>query len=261
MHEIELYQNNTANLDNYSVITANKLFDSAQPNLQPAGIGKLLSAAIPIITLMLKLKNSSAPADIEQVYQFSANEIRAFEKFLHQAGYAPKTTSTACYCLCTAFDEMILNTSWGEQSCWVQQTLLSNLYKETWGGERFYVILNNMAGNPVNNLDILELIYVLLNLGFEGKYFHQDKEIRNEIRHSLFNLIRNYRETPKTNLSPTPTDKRVQLYHTQKKLSIKKLSLIISSALLVIIIGLNFAMYFNLSPLLNTMHNLTETRG
>lgn len=256
MHNIELYQNKSNDLDDYTVTSQNHLFNPTQTNLQPAGIGNLLSIAMPVIILMLKLKNTSMPTDVEQVYQASINEIHTFEKSLQQIGYAPKITLAACYCLCTAFDEMILNTSWGEQSPWINNTLLSSIHKETWGGERFYIILNNMAEDPINNLDILELIYVLLNLGFEGKYFHQDKEIRNEIRYSLFNLIRNYRESPKINLSPTPVDKRTIMYHTQKHLSMYRFIITIAGLLFLTILGLNIIVYFNANILLNTLYNI-----
>jgi len=256
MHNIELYQHKSNDSDNYTVVPQNHLFHANRVNLQPAGIGNLLSTAMPTIILMLKLKNTLPPPDVEQIYQTSINEIRTFEKSLQQLGYAPKIALAACYCLCTAFDEMILNTSWGEQSPWINNTLLSSIHKETWGGERFYIILNNMAEDPINNLDILELIYILLNLGFEGKYFHQDKEIRNEIRYSLFNLIRNYRESPKINLSPTPVDKRTITYHTQKRLPMRRFIITIVGLLFLIILGLNFIMYLNANPLLNALCNI-----
>lgn len=259
MRDIELYQNKSNYLDKYTVVPQNHLLNQTQTTLQPAGIGNLLLSAMPVIILMLKLKNTPTPSDVEQIYQTSINKIQAFEKSLQQIGYAPKIILAACYCLCTAFDEMILNTSWGEQSPWINNTLLSSIHKETWGGERFYIILNNMAEDPINNLDILELIYVLLDLGFEGKYFHQNKDIRNEIRHSLFNLIRNYRESPKINLSPTPVDKRTITYHTQKRLPMQHFIITTIVLLFLIMLGLNFVMYFKASPLLNALCSANNT--
>ena len=53
---------------------------------------------------------------------------------------------------------------------WSTKSLLSIFYKQTWGGEQFFSILENRLTNPAKNKDLLEFMYVCLELGFEGKY-------------------------------------------------------------------------------------------
>ena len=43
-------------------------------------------------------------------------------------------------------------------------------HNETWGGEKFFVLLSRLTDRPGNNRDLLELLYVCLALGFEGRY-------------------------------------------------------------------------------------------
>jgi type VI secretion system protein ImpK len=76
----------------------------------------------------------------------------------------------ASYGLCTFLDEIIQNTPWGSQSNWGHQSLLILFHKEAWGGERFFQILEHLVKQPAQNLPLIELCYVLLSFGFEGKY-------------------------------------------------------------------------------------------
>lgn len=96
------------------------------------------------------------------------------------------------YCLCCAIDETILSTPWGANSIWQQQTLLSQHYYDTSGGERFYTILETFIHAPQQYLILLELQYVLLSLGFQGKYFNQGQLIRDEIRQRTFLALSKY---------------------------------------------------------------------
>ena len=59
--------------------------------------------------------------------------------------------------------------------------LLVALHREAWGGEKVFQLLAKLAENPGANRDILELMYVCLALGFEGRYREvtpQDRIVR-----------------------------------------------------------------------------------
>jgi len=48
--------------------------------------------------------------------------------------------------------------------------LLTTFHNEVGGGERFFSLLKNLAQNPSQNKQLLEFMYVLLALGYEGAY-------------------------------------------------------------------------------------------
>ncbi|NVL25105.1 hypothetical protein F2S68_22585 [Pseudomonas syringae pv. actinidiae] len=54
----------------------------------------------------------------------------------------------ARYVLCTVVDEAVLNTSWGSKSDWSKISLLSRFHKETFGGEKFFQLLERLSTNP-----------------------------------------------------------------------------------------------------------------
>lgn len=228
-----------------------------QPHfIRQAGIGHLLAFAMPVILLMLRLRRTQQEPDIKLIYEKAIHAIQQFDTQAKQQGYPPQTITAACYCLCVTFDEMILGTPWGSQSAWVQHTLLSAIHQETYGGERFYIILHQMAENPAENLDILELLYLLLSLGFEGQYFNENTAKRDEIRYSLFNLIRNYRESPQKALSPNALDQRVVEYHQIKKVPVWAVIVTAGIILLILASTLNIKSSHHAERLLDQLKTL-----
>ena len=139
------------------------------------------------------------------LHQRLVNEIKAFEANAKEQGIKPEVVLSARYILCTVLDEAVLNTPWGAESAWTQRTLLSMFHNETSGGEKFFLILDRMRDMPAENLSILEMIYIFLSLGYEGKYrvLHRGKEALEQIRDELFRIIRNHRGEYERSLSPS----------------------------------------------------------
>lgn len=221
----------------------------------------LLNAAMPLLILMIKLKNTNLRPDVEEINAQATREIRIFEACAEQMEYAANTILAASYCLCATFDEAVLSTSWGSQSAWVQHTLLSKIHHETWGGERFYAILNKMLEQPSNNLDILELFYSLLSLGFEGKYFNEGKEMREELRSTLFDLIKSYRDVLCESLSPRPIDEKIAEYKAQKRIAPKHVGVIMAGAFIFLLVLFNYQGYVHAIPLLEKLKIIANSKN
>jgi len=101
----------------------------------------------------------------------------------------------ARYVLCTVVDEAVVTTPWGNESEWSQMSLLSSFHNETFGGEKFFQLLDRLSKNPVKHLPMLELMYLCLSLGFEGKYRVQARGMLEleGIRDALYRQIRQLR--------------------------------------------------------------------
>ncbi|WP_238578746.1 type IVB secretion system protein IcmH/DotU [Inquilinus limosus] len=131
-------------------------------------------------------------------------EIRSFERTALAAGASAEAIRAARYGLCATIDDLVLNTPWGSQSLWTKQSMVSTFYNETWGGERFFDILDHLMKDPERTLEILELYYVCLSLGFEGRYRVDARGPAKlaEIRDSLYRAIRRLRGEREAALSP-----------------------------------------------------------
>jgi len=97
----------------------------------------------------------------------------------------------------------VLSTPWGMQSEWAAQTLLVQLHREAWGGEKFFDMLERISSDPQRHIDLMELQYACIALGFSGKFqvLERGQARLDEIQHELFRKIRAFRGTPEPELS------------------------------------------------------------
>jgi type VI secretion system protein ImpK len=167
------------------------------------GLNALLQAASPLLIVMGQLRTSLSNPDIAGLRRQMLDQLREFEERARAAGVAHETTVAARYVLCGALDEAVLSTPWGGQSEWGSQTLLVTLHRETSSGEKFFEMLDRMSADPERHIDLMELQYVCLALGFEGKYAVTERGHARlaEIQNDLYRRIRSYRGVPTPDLS------------------------------------------------------------
>jgi type VI secretion system protein ImpK len=170
-----------------------------------SGINPIVNNATTLITVFEKTRQSMSHPDVGGLHKRLVNEIRQFENRLKEIGTKPEIVLSVRYAICTALDEAVLNTPWGSESAWPQRSLLSVFHNETAGGEKFFLILDRMLEYPSDNIDILEFMYILLSLGFEGKYrvIHRGRDRIEQLRDELFSIIRRQRGDYERALSPS----------------------------------------------------------
>lgn len=197
-----------------------------------------LLAATPLMTLMTQVHQCDTPPNVDALYEQVVAEVNVFVEKLMRLGFAKTTVDCAAYCLCAAIDEAVLARDWGTQSRWVQHSLLSIFKTETWGGERFYAIADQLSREPRKYIYVLEMIYVLLSLGFEGRFYGKQRMVRDEVRNRLFHIIRQSRGKIEKALSVNWRDSKPQEQHAKKKNRVRRFISI--TTLLIIIVGFSF---------------------
>lgn len=134
------------------------------------GRNPLVLAASPLLLLAAQLRNTASQPDVPHLHQQVVQQVRQFESRAQGAGLAPQTISAARYALCAMLDESVLNTPWGEHGGWAAKTLLTTFHGETYGGEKFFLILDRLGQDFAKHVDLIELMYLCLALGFGGRY-------------------------------------------------------------------------------------------
>jgi type VI secretion system protein ImpK len=159
------------------------------------GLNPLVKAASPILILAGRLRGSVQGTDAGALRRQALDELRGFEERARAGGVANEVVLAARYALCAVLDEAVLSTPWGAQSEWAQQTLLVSLHREAWGGEKFFEMLERISPDPARHIDLMELLYLCLSMGFAGKYQVLDRGHARlaEVQHDLFTKIRNFR--------------------------------------------------------------------
>lgn len=183
----------------------NQASDAVEIPLHNLGkLNPLESTASALLAIISRLYNSPSHSNPDQLKQKLVEEIKAFNINAERAGYDQETINDARYALCTTIDEAVFNTPWGHQSGWGEQSLLSMFHHEVSGGDRFFHKLKDLGQNPSKNLDILELKYVCLALGFQGRYriVEAGKDKLAQIRGWLGDLIRKQKGSGEALLSP-----------------------------------------------------------
>lgn len=177
---------------------------SYERELVRSGINPLVTAAAALLGLVNQLRNAMRHADISGLRAHVVEEMRTFENSARGAGVSPENLLAARYALCTLMDETVLSTPWGSESPWSKQSLLSTFHNETWGGEKFFVILERVSDDPTRNIDLMELLYLCLALGFEGKYrvLERGRAKLEELQDNLYRRIRSVRGDFERDLSP-----------------------------------------------------------
>jgi len=130
----------------------------------------LLHAASPLLLLAVQLRHSANAGDAEVLRTQVQAQLRRFEARLADFRLASQTVIAARYVLCATLDEAVLNSPWGERSGWSSRTLLVTFHGESYGGARFFQLLDKLLQDVPRHIDLLELMYACLALGFSGRY-------------------------------------------------------------------------------------------
>lgn len=203
-------------------------------------LNPLESTASALLAIISRLYNSPSHNNPDQFKHKLVDEIKAFNINAERAGYDQETISDARYALCTTIDEAVFNTPWGHQSGWGEQSLLSMFHHEVSGGDRFFHKLKELSQNPSKNIHLLELKYVCLALGFQGRYRIVDsgKEKLAQIRDWLGDLIRKQRGSAEALLSPHWKGVESQKKTLMKLIPLWVVFAVVSALLLALFLGL-----------------------
>lgn len=175
------------------------------PTLEQARIGlnSLVIAANPLLDLVSPLRQMVSHQDPGTLRLQLIQAIKQFEEQARTTVSNPESIAAARYALCTLLDETIASTPWGG-GVWGRQSLLVHFHNEASGGEKFFLILQRLAQSPADNLHSLELFYLCLALGLQGRYRIADNGMAQleSLRERLARMITDHRGTAESELSP-----------------------------------------------------------
>ena len=171
--------------------------------LHGGGLNPLLRAANPLLDLVMPLRHMVSHPDAEHLRQQLISAIKAFERDAKAARIEHEAIAAARYSLCTLLDETISSTPWGGGGVWANRSLLVAFHNEAFGGEKFFLILQKLGQDVRANLSILELMYLCLALGLEGRYrvIEGGRSQLETLRERLQQLIQQQRGTFESELS------------------------------------------------------------
>lgn len=221
----------------------------------------LVSAASTLLALISQLRHTASHSDVNGLRNQIMDEIKRFEEAALKNNVSRDKTHAARYALCTFLDETVLNTPWGYTSIWGTQSLLVTFHQETFGGEKFFVILQNCTQQPGTHLDLLELLYFCLCLGFQGRYRGKSngQSKLDEIREHTYQVLQRQRGDYEKTLSPSwqgIKNKHNQLRHL---IPIWVIATVASMLLTAIFLGFLYRINIASSPIIAQLYQLKDS--
>lgn len=170
------------------------------------GIGPLAAAAQPLLDLLGRLANQgmTAPPQGGELRERALRAFAQFESDAREAGISAEQIRAAHYILCASLDDVVLSYNWGQGSVWSVQSLVATFHQEVKSGDRFFDVLAGMQKDPGRWKDALEVTYLCLALGFQGRYRLSQRGASelDHIRTGLYQLLTQVRTPWERELSP-----------------------------------------------------------
>jgi type VI secretion system protein ImpK len=166
--------------------------------LRGGTLNPLIDSSSPLMALILRIFSLGDFDDIDDLHKRCKHEIESVELELHRLGFERVTIMAHRYCLCSVIDETVMCSPWGQDSNWSERSLLATFHDETWGGEKYFVILERLMMEPSRYLQIIEFLYICMCLGYEGKYrvMHNGRSQLEALIKEVHDVIRKERGHP-----------------------------------------------------------------
>ncbi len=225
---------------------------------QGDGLNPLVRSANPLLDLVVPLRYLMTETDVDELRQNLVRAIRNFETEAKAQNIESQSIAVARYALCTFLDETIANTPSGSGGAWASKSLLVAFHNEAWGGEKFFIILQRLAQEPARHLHLLELMYLCLALGFEGRYRVLDsgRDKLEGLRERLQKMIASQRGVPATALSlhwEPSTAKPDSLF---KDMPLWGTAIVVTVLMMAVHIGLGITLSHASDPVLDKLQQL-----
>lgn len=200
-HEISIKDNALTNTDNTELTLAqdavSELF-TIQTSINP-----LIAAAQPLLSIIQRLNlTNSIQGPIELKRQIN-RELDIFRLRAHEAGFSEEAILVGRYLLCATIDEMFSQLEWDSINDYLAIGRFTPQHGEgPKSDERFFLILEKIFATPNDHLELLELAYLCISFGFEGKYRETSnkREALDGLLDKVYDLIKGQRGEAKNNL-------------------------------------------------------------
>jgi type VI secretion system protein ImpK len=126
--------------------------------------------------LLLLLKNGYEPTDAHQFATQVKNLLDGFDKNARLAHMPADDIYAAKYAFCAAVDEAVLSSTFSIRDTWELSPLQLTLFGDQLGGENFFAKLEEVRHRGAASVQAMEVFYLCLLTGFQGKYMLESKE-------------------------------------------------------------------------------------
>jgi type VI secretion system protein ImpK len=227
-------------------------------SLMTASLNPLVAAAAPLLAAAPRVRATARHPNPAGLKDALAEGVRKFEAQARAQGLPNEQVIAARYILCTLLDESAASTPWGSSGIWSAHSLLVQFHNEAWGGEKVFQLMSKLAENVDANRNLLELLYVALAFGFEGRYrvIDNGRAQLDSVRERLAQLLRQGRSSPEKALSPRWQGVQQQVTKLRDGMPMWVMASVGALVLGLIFMGLRFNLGDRAGPVFDTLQSL-----
>ncbi|OGW52987.1 MAG: hypothetical protein A2Y48_09830 [Nitrospirae bacterium RIFCSPLOW2_12_42_9] len=156
----------------------------------PAVQGQLAEAFSDLFILTAQLRKAREYGDPEALKRRIREMFDSVIQKGKNLGVTDESILQAKYALAAFIDETILSSSWSQKDLWSSSPLQYEFFKEHLAGVEFFNRLENIRKASPISMDILEIYYLCLIMGFEGQYKLHGRDKLKSIVEELSKLFR-----------------------------------------------------------------------
>lgn len=204
----------------------------------------LLNACSDLLSYAVTVRRMQCPDDLFVFRAGLKQSITELKYKVAKLEYPPSVADKTCFLLAAMIDEQIVHSSWGETVGWENQMLVSELFGIKNGGEQFYVVAERALLQPVLLADLLELIFILLKVGFKGRYRGEGQEqvaiLLQRLDEAVFAKKRSHSFSDRIPSLAIEEDRVKLAKRPQKPINVMRLSLCLTALAVVLWGGLQY---------------------
>lgn len=153
-------------------------------------INYLLHSSEEILNLILKFNQETSLKNFREQVK---DAFCIFDSLGESYQIPFEKLTAAKYAFVAFIDEMVLTKQPLFKEEWAKHPLQLEYFKEHNAGEGFFEDLSELRHSPEDNLDLLEIYYLCLLLGYKGKYSRLGEEKWCALQENLKSQIQQYR--------------------------------------------------------------------
>lgn len=122
------------------------------------------------------LKNGNSPKDETAFLKKLQGFLNTVDNNAKKLGISADDVYAAKYAYCAAVDEIVLRSTFSIRSSWERHPLQLVLFGDQLAGENFFKKLEELRLKGATHVQALEVFYMCLLLGFQGRYMLESPE-------------------------------------------------------------------------------------
>ncbi|MGQ9609223.1 MAG: type IVB secretion system protein IcmH/DotU [bacterium] len=122
-----------------------------------------------LFTLILYLRETEDFGDPRSLHDKIDNLFKSAEAKTKSMGISDDDFLNAKYAISALVDETVLYSKWPQRNEWLKNPLVIEYFNDAFAGEIFFDKIEMLRGDS-SKRDVLEIFYMCLMFGFEGKF-------------------------------------------------------------------------------------------